>query len=399
MHYQFPIIEDISQVREAIAGCDDFIEVDKGDYIVFNYLLHGPDTFPPIYSESDIYSVRNAIRRECRGLVFNKEGYVIARRYHKFFNAGEKPETALDKIDLSRPHVILEKLDGSMITPIPIYEQGVVRLWWGTKMGITDVAFPVTAFSQQNRQYYKFALAMFTDGFTPIFEWCSRHNRIVIDHSQDRLVLTAIREDRTGQYIPYNEMQKIGGSHGVEVVKAYEHQGDLNSLIAYIRALDDKEGFVIRFDDGHMIKVKSDWYCKVHQAKDMLSDERKALTLILEEKLDDLLPILLDEDRERIVKYQKQFVEQLIVWVDAFYYMGKEWRSKYDRKSFAIDYVGKMNFRYNGILYYVFSCDNRKDIYDYFVRTIQATLGRRAKFEELKQQFFSTLQYVEGTEQ
>jgi tRNA splicing ligase len=49
--------------------------------------------------------------------VFSKEGKVIARRYHKFFNINEIDETKVENIDTSQPFVILEKLDGSMVSP------------------------------------------------------------------------------------------------------------------------------------------------------------------------------------------------------------------------------------------------------------------------------------------
>ena len=39
-------------------------------------------------------------------------GKVVARRFHKFFNVGELEETKAEKIDLSRPYVVLTKYDG-----------------------------------------------------------------------------------------------------------------------------------------------------------------------------------------------------------------------------------------------------------------------------------------------
>lgn len=51
--------------------------------------------------------------RECRGLIFCAETHkVISRRLHKFFNIGELPETQAELIDITRPHIILEKMDG-----------------------------------------------------------------------------------------------------------------------------------------------------------------------------------------------------------------------------------------------------------------------------------------------
>jgi hypothetical protein len=36
---------------------------------------------------------------------------------------------------------------------------------------------------------------------TPIFEWCSRNQRIVVDYPEDMLVLTAVRDNIEGVYI------------------------------------------------------------------------------------------------------------------------------------------------------------------------------------------------------
>ena len=58
------------------------------------------------------------IRRECRGLIFHAEtGKLLSRRFHKFFNVNELDETDAEVIDLSKPYVLLEKLDGSFIAP------------------------------------------------------------------------------------------------------------------------------------------------------------------------------------------------------------------------------------------------------------------------------------------
>lgn len=37
MWYTFPSIEHIDQVRAAITGADEFIAVDRGDHIIFDY--------------------------------------------------------------------------------------------------------------------------------------------------------------------------------------------------------------------------------------------------------------------------------------------------------------------------------------------------------------------------
>ena len=194
MNYQFPVINNISQVLPLIAERKEFIVAVKDGYTVINYVVQMADTFPTVTDEA------GAILRELRGLIFDNEtGEVIARRYHKFFNVNEKEETQVGLIDFDQSHVILEKLDGSMITPIPV--NGEIR--WGTKMGCTDVAKPVEEFVSARQEYVSLAQFCIEKGLTPIFEWTSRQQTIVIDYPEDNLVLTAVRNNVTGEYLPY----------------------------------------------------------------------------------------------------------------------------------------------------------------------------------------------------
>jgi hypothetical protein len=89
------------------------------------------------------------------GLVFcKKEGVVLSRRLHKFFNVGEMAgESTVECIDFACPFVATEKLDGSMICPY--VTGGVLRM--GTRMGVTDTAKACEAFiASSGIQFNKF---------------------------------------------------------------------------------------------------------------------------------------------------------------------------------------------------------------------------------------------------
>ena len=124
MNYEFPLIRNISDVLPAIAGRDEFVVAEKEGYTVINYNVMFADTFPDVDSGRTTISgerIQNfdaAIRRECRGIIFDTAtGEILRRPFHKFFNVNERDETQDHRVDLSRPHAILEKLDGSMIAP------------------------------------------------------------------------------------------------------------------------------------------------------------------------------------------------------------------------------------------------------------------------------------------
>ena len=71
MRYEFPRITHINDVLPAIAERDEFIVVQKDGYQVVNYAVMMEDSFPVVDS------VHAALRRECRGLVFDLEGLVL----------------------------------------------------------------------------------------------------------------------------------------------------------------------------------------------------------------------------------------------------------------------------------------------------------------------------------
>ena len=296
LYYQFPAIHHLSDILPAIEESKDFSVIEKdGGYTCVRYMMMGSDTFPSVQGDDAMHA---ALRRECRGLLFNTEtGEIISRPYHKFHNLGERADIVPD---LTKPHRALEKLDGSMIRPIPMPTGG---LRWGTKAGITDKSMPAETYVWQHPEYIEFANLIVAGERTPIFEWLgkSRDDQIVIEHKEDRLVLTAIRHNVNGTYVTYPEMCKLAGVYGIPVVKEYPLDfTDLPHAVSVIRSLEGEEGVVIRWDDGHMVKLKSDWYVSLHRAKAAITQERATIQLILNEKTDDLIPILPENDVKRL---------------------------------------------------------------------------------------------------
>lgn len=285
MKYRFPTIRDIDDVLPHLDGRKEFVVANRGDHIIINYAVAFADTFCPVTTLGD------AIRRECRGLIFRaSDGLLVRRPYHKFFNVGEKEETDPKIIDeLMNDAVSLEKLDGSMIAPYRL-SFSLEDLRWGTKMGDTDVAKMVHPFLEKNPHYVTFANAMIDSGCTPIFEFCSRQQRIVVDYEEERLVMTALRLMDTGEYLGYLDLQKLGSEMGIEVVQPLVFDKDALGV----------EGVVIRLKDGHMAKMKAESYMRIHKAKDKITVEKNAVDAILNNEIDDLLPELGEEDRDRV---------------------------------------------------------------------------------------------------
>ena len=206
MRYQFPIDMTLDEVRAAVMahnerlGAKSFIEADRGDHVIFNYVVAFAESFPTPNTGDAELDRQYAILRECRGLIFCKEtGTVIRRPFHKFFNVNERAETQLGNLDFDQNHKIETKLDGSMIAVFLL--DG--NLIWATKMVALEFHEQVKDFVEKSEiKYEKFCFNMINDGYTPIFEWMSPENKIVIDYKEPTLVLTAVRHMVSGEFLP-----------------------------------------------------------------------------------------------------------------------------------------------------------------------------------------------------
>ena len=369
MRYAFPVINHIDDVLPAIADRDEFIVAKKDGYQVVNYAVMMEDSFPVVDS------VEAALRRECRGLVFDLEGNLINRRFHKFFNVNERDETRYEHVDFSKPHVVLDKLDGSMVSPCIV--NGHVR--WMTKMGITDTAMQAETHTVRFQIYREFAEYMLKGGWTPIFEWVSRASRIVLDYPEDSLILTAIRNNETGRYLSWDKMIEYAEYWDMPLVTAYDYKDE--NILEIVRGLEDTEGVVIRFDDGHMLKVKADWYVLRHKSKDAITREKNVLDYIVNEKVDDVLPFLQAEDQSRLLKFQDEF------WVGfnnmvAFYEGYCEQLSRMDRKEWAVKEMPERKQIDPHLPTVVFGWYDNKPVRDTLLNIVRKSIGTQVKINQ-----------------
>lgn len=392
MKYEFPIIRDLDDVLFAIKDSPEFIVVEKDDYIVINYVVMNEETFPIVDDQETDVSKRLAamIRRECRGLIFDKNGSLINRRFHKFFNVNEREETRLEAIDWSKPHMILEKLDGSMVSPCLI--DGHIR--WMTKMGITDTSMEAEVFVAKNPKYTDFAKIIMGQGCTPIFEWCSNKNRIVLDYPEDCLVLTAIRHNETGKYVPHSINAHNGW--GIPVVKAWSNEQieKMGTLINIIRQQEDAEGVVVRFEDGHMVKIKTDWYVRIHKVKSALENEREVVHMILNNQLDDLLPVLPKEDIDKIKRFENELKISLAIAAFGIRDYVAEYRTKMDRKTFALQYAPAISPMWRGIIFQFWDKEvNTSLTYQAIVDIILKHSLSNQSYRKVKEEFLKDVKY------
>lgn len=357
--YEFPSNLNIDHVRQIVnahnerLGVQAFREIVRGDFTIFNYVVQFDGTFPSFTGDVEQDQIA-AILRECRGLTFATDtGEVVIRKFQKFFNVNEREETQAASIDWSKSHVILEKLDGSMLTP---YLSTDGELHWHTKMGRTDVARPVEDFVRKNSVLEEFSRHQIAHGRTAIFEWCSPQQKIVIDYPDDQLILTAIRDNWSGTYYPYDVMVETATDWNIPVVKALGQVADHHTFLKDAALVDDMEGYVVRFDNGYMVKVKGDWYRQMHATKEALQFEKDVWAMVLSDKIDDIKVMMDEEDRRRVDRFMQTFETSINQVASRLSRAVTDFKTNNgnDRKKFATEFLTTFNSMEKSLMFPIY---------------------------------------------
>lgn len=361
MNYEFPIIETIDDVLPHVKDWEAIGVYERPFGTVINYQVVTPGLF-------DLDIPGGAMRRECRGIIFDLEGRIASRPFHKFFNVNEKEETQIHNLDMNEAHSILEKADGSMIRAI--WHEDTIRL--ATKMGITDIS--VDAEKLLGELEYLWLKVELTLDRTPLFEYIAPDNRIVVNYSEPKLVYLGTRHNITGEYFFSTECP-------FETIKSYGSLGDksLSDYIENARKEKGREGDIIRFKSGHMLKIKNDWYVSIHKAKEKILFDRNIILLDMNNEMDDIIPFLDEFDRIRIKNLIDEYWKDVLI--KEKYLIGFIEKAKtMTRKEVALELVPTMKHKKDASIIFRF-LDGGNLFQELREKTIVAT-NSNAKFEE-----------------
>jgi len=228
------------------------------------------------------------ITTQCRGLILDKNGTVVARPFEKFFNYGEQEITLPE----GAPS-IYKKMDGSLI---------IVTSWGKHLIVATRGSF----MSDQARLAEKIILnndallylINHSDNFTYLFELVGPSNRIVCTYDKDKLTLLAVISTWSGLEHNLNYYRNYDF---IEVVEEYKNLD--NNTIETLKSLNlqNEEGFVLKWKNRFRLKVKFDDYIRLH----------RLLTGMNERTLWEWL-----KEGKNIQDLRKNVPEEFIQWVD-----------------------------------------------------------------------------------
>jgi RNA ligase len=242
------------------------------------------------------------ITLNCRGLVLDTEGNVIAKPFPKFFNYEEHTTNEIPNENFE----VYEKMDGSLgilfyyeyelsdekrynIWFNNNYETGMERFFDPNNLpnfddpyyeptpkikGEWHMATRGSFTSEQaikgRELLEKYNFEKLHTNYTYLFEIIYNENRIVCNYDFEDIVLLGIINTKTGNDVNLNNdnedirIKNIISNIGFRIVTLYKTWGeDWETLKKEISK--DNEGYVIRFSGGMRMKIKGDEYVRLHR--------------------------------------------------------------------------------------------------------------------------------------
>lgn len=233
------------------------------------------------YTEKAAYdAVWNNVTLNCRGLIVDINGEVVARPFPKFFNYGQ---VGCPEIDIDAPAIVSDKMDGSL--GILYLDNFTGKYAIATRGSFTsDQAIHATELLRT-----KYANFKPIPGWTYLFEIIYPENRIVCDYDgMDDLVLIGMVNIESGGSVT----AFTGGWRG-PVTEIFQWENMRQALEANPRP--GKEGFVVHFLDSDIrVKIKQEDYIALHRIVTNLN-ARSVWQAMLDDKVQELIEQIPDE--------------------------------------------------------------------------------------------------------
>jgi len=171
--------------------------------------------------------------------------------------------------------------------------------------------------------------------------------------------------------------------YNIPVVETHQAFDDIHSLIEHTKHLKNAEGFIISFPDGHKLKIKADEYVRIHKTKDMIQFDRNIVDLIINENIDDVIPMLPETDVNRIRDFEKRFWKAFLDTEKKLYGLYREAGTSYDydKKRIATEYIPKY-IKDKTYSSFIFSQIDGKDLRNMLLKHIEKNITTNVKWDQ-----------------
>jgi RNA ligase len=326
------------------------------------------------------------VTMQCRGLVTNSKGEIVARPFKKFFNYEEhKPEDLPNEF-----FEVYEKMDGSLgilfyyeyelsderrynIWFNNNYETGMERFFDPNNLPDFDNPYydptPKTkgewilatrgSFTSEQAIKGKELLEKYNferlhTGYTYLFEIIYKENRIVCEYDYEDLVLLGMINTKTGEEVNIHNcdedirFKNMISNVGFRIVMLYKTWGEGFDLLKE-EISNDREGYVIRFKNGFRMKIKGDEYKRLHRILTNISNRDIWEYLKDNKPFDELLEKVPDEFNDWVKETVRDFTIRFDNINKDYIEIYENLKSRnLDRKEFA---VRAKQYRHSNILF------------------------------------------------
>jgi RNA ligase len=328
----------------------------------------------------------NEVNRQARGLIMRADGTVVARPFPKFFNLGEISETRLEALPWNESVEVYEKVDGScgigyrrdnqwfLATPGSLKsEQAVEGTFMLNEKAIQyDASHPLGCSMQP-----VYNLEHLPTDCTPVFEIVYPGNRIVVNYGGFRfLSLLAIFELNGVEWHP-RRVDRIAESCRFKRPRRYDL--DIRQEIPFE---ENAEGYVVRFESGLRVKIKSPNYLRIHRLLNYLSP-KGVIELIRGREygstLQQLPPQIVRDFDDIRAAVQNKFDEIMIYGGERLRKMNEELGENSSRKAKALWIQANVRNEISGV---VFGLLDDKDVKDGVWRIVEEQLSKAETYSK-----------------
>lgn len=118
-------------------------------------------------------------------------------------------------------------------------------------------------------------------------------------------------------------MKKLIKKYRIPVVSTINYSGHVKDFSEHIKNLQGLEGFVIRFNTGHMVKFKSSEYVLLHKTLEGMAFEKDVVKMIIDNKTDDIKAILPVDQAAQLDDYAEEMMKNVYQIIDLIYTVGE----------------------------------------------------------------------------
>jgi T4 RnlA family RNA ligase len=281
----------------------------------FNYFICGWNDFAnPLPKRPEV----NAFDMRGVTFVFNKDGslWKTFLMLPKFFNLNQVESTQYGAIKDKEICSITEKEDGSLVAFMMLPNGKLFAKTIGSFTSEqSELAYNLL---YTNEEHVLWVKEMLKTGCTPLFEYVSWDNRVVLKYSKAQIRFIGMRDNIAGAFISAPEIHDSFFPKDMQIVE--EVSGTLDGLIEEAKTTQAKEGWVVKFTDDQLVKLKTAWYFKLHGLRTQdINREDYVIQNYLNETLDDIMTQLdpvEDADAYNFVSKVTRAIDNYIIHID-----------------------------------------------------------------------------------